>query len=364
MLDLLTYFGPVGDRNQGQKMVTLRQPMNCWIESFSETFVMRNIRYAVLTSGGDAPGMNAALRAVVRTGLYYGVETLGVRCGYKGLLDTNFAPLSARDVGGIIQLGGSILGSGRCDEFETPEGIQEAISVLKAQNVDGLIVIGGSGSQAGAAALAAQGFRVVGIPSTIDNDLCGTDISIGVDTALNVALEAIDRIKVTASSHHRAFLVEVMGRDCGYLALMAGIAGGAEAIIIPEAELDPETLADTLREAYQRGKAHAIAVIAEGAVFNAFKLESYFKNHQERLGFELRVITLGHIQRGGCPTAFDRLIGTRFGAAAVECLHRETHGVLVGMQKNAITSTPLLIGVGRRRGPDQSLFRLAEMLAI
>ena len=164
------------------------------------------------------------------------------------MLDTNFAPLSARDVGGIIQLGGSILGSGRCDEFETPEGIQEAISVLKAQNVtDGLIVIGGSGSQAGAAALAAQGFRVVGIPSTIDNDLCGTDISIGVDTALNVALEAIDRIKVTASSHHRAFLVEVMGRDCGYLALMAGIAGGAEAIIIPEAELDPETLADTLK---------------------------------------------------------------------------------------------------------------------
>ena len=345
-------------------MVTLRQPMNCWIESFSQTFVMRNIRYAVLTSGGDAPGMNAALRAVVRTGLYYGIETLGVRCGYKGLLDTNFAPLSARDVGGIIQLGGSILGSGRCDEFETPDGIQEAISVLKTHNVDGLIVIGGSGSQAGAAALAAQGFRVVGIPSTIDNDLCGTDISIGVDTALNVALEAIDRIKVTASSHHRAFLVEVMGRDCGYLALMAGIAGGAEAIIIPEAELDPETLADRLREAYQRGKAHAIAVIAEGAVFNAYKLESYFKNHQERLGFELRVITLGHIQRGGCPTAFDRLIGTRFGAAAVECLHRETHGVLVGMQKNAITSTPLLIGVGRRRGPDQSLFRLAEMLAI
>jgi 6-phosphofructokinase 1 len=176
-------------------MVILRQPMNCRIESFSQTLVMRNSRYAVLTSGGDAPGMNAALRAVVRTGLNYGVETLGVRCGYKGLLEANFATLSARDVGGIIQQGGTILGSGRCDEFETPEGIQKAISVLKAHGIDGLIVIGGSGSQAGAAALDAQGFRVVGIPSTVDNDLCGTDISIGVDTALNVALEAIDQLR-------------------------------------------------------------------------------------------------------------------------------------------------------------------------
>jgi 6-phosphofructokinase 1 len=325
---------------------------------------MRNRRYAVLTGGGDAPGMNAAIRAVVRTGLNYEIETLGIRLGYKGLLEANFTPLSARDVGGIIQQGGTILGTARCAEIKTPEGVQQAISVLKENSIDGLVVIGGSGSQAGAAALAAQGIRVVGVASTINNDLCGSDISIGVDTALNVALEAIDRIKITASSHHRAFLVEVMGRDCGYLALMAGIAGGAEAIIVPEAELDPELLADKFRETYKRGKAHAIAVIAEGAVFNAHKLAGFFKTHEERLGFDLRVITLGHIQRGGSPSAFDRLLGTRFGAAAVECLHHESHGVLIGLQKGDITSTPLLIVVSRRKGPDLSLFRLAEMLAV
>jgi len=325
---------------------------------------MSNKRYAVLTSGGDAPGMNAAIRAVVRTGLHYGTETLGVRFGYKGLLEANLMPLSARDVGGIIQQGGTILGSARCVEFKTPEGIQQAISVLKKNNIDGLVIIGGNGSQTGAAALAAQGVHVVGVASTIDNDLCGTEISIGVDTALNVALEAIDRIKVTASSHHRAFLVEVMGRDCGYLALMAGIAGGAEAIIIPEAELDPEILADKFRETYKRGKVHAIAVVAEGAMFNAHKLAAYFKTHEARLGFDLRVITLGHIQRGGSPGAFDRLLGTRFGAAAVEYLRRESHGVLIGLQKDNITCTPLPLIVGRKKVPDLSLFPLAEMLAV
>jgi 6-phosphofructokinase 1 len=234
--------------------------------------------------------MNAAIRAVVRTGLHYGIETLGIRLGYKGLLEANFMPLSARDVGGIIQQGGTILGTARCEEIKTPDGIQQAVSVLKNNSIDGLVVVGGSGSQAGAAALAAQGMRVVGVASTINNDLCGSDIgsdiSIGVDTALNVALEAIDRIKVTASSHKRAFLVEVMGRDCGYLALMAGIAVGAEAIIIPEAELDPEVLANKFRETYKRGKAHAIAVIAEGALFDTHKLAGYFKTHEERLGFE------------------------------------------------------------------------------
>jgi len=203
---------------------------------------------------------------------------------------------------------------------------------------------------------------VVGVASTIDNDLCGTDISIGVDTALNVALEAIDRIKITASSHHRAFLIEVMGRKCGYLALAAGIAGGAEAIVMPEIELEPEVVVDLFREAYNRGKAHAIGVVAEGARFNAHTLADYFNARRERLGFDLRVITLGHIQRGGAPGAFDRLLATRLGVTAIECLHRDPAGVLVGLQKGQVVCTPYAMIAGKTKGIDQSLVRMAELL--
>jgi 6-phosphofructokinase 1 len=188
-------------------------------------------RVAVLTSGGDAPGMNAAIRAVVRTGLEQGWEVLGVRRGYAGLIDGEMESMSARDVGGIIQLGGTVLGSARCEEFKTMEGRRQALRLLEERDVEALVVIGGNGSQAGAHALSEMGFPIAGVASTIDNDLYGSEITIGVDTALNVALEAIDRLKVTASSHHRAFLVEVMGRECGYLALITGITGGAEVII-------------------------------------------------------------------------------------------------------------------------------------
>jgi 6-phosphofructokinase 1 len=320
-------------------------------------------RFAVLTSGGDAPGMNAAIRAVVRTGLHLGYEIVGINEGFRGLLAADFRVLSARDVGGIIQQGGTILGSARCPEFESKEGVQTAKKILEEARIEGLIVIGGNGSQAGAAALAATGFPVVGVASTIDNDLCGTDISIGVDTALNVAREAIDRIKITASSHHRAFLVEVMGRKCGYLALAAGIAGGAEAIVMPEVELEPEVVVDLFREAYNRGKAHAIGVVAEGARFNAHTLADYCKAHQARLGFDLRVITLGHVQRGGAPGGFDRLLATRFGASAVECLHREVQGVLVGWQKGRVVCTPYAMLANKTKGIDHSLLRMIEMLA-
>jgi 6-phosphofructokinase 1 len=316
----------------------------------------------VLTSGGDAPGMNAAIRAVVRTGLHHGCEVLGVKAGFKGLLAADFQPLTARDVGGIIQRGGTILGSARCPEFKAEAGVQKALDVLRTHRIQGLVVIGGNGSQAGAAALANAGFPVVGVASTIDNDLCGTDVSIGVDTALNIALEAIDRIKVTASSHRLAFLVEVMGRHCGYLALAAGIAGGAEAIVMPENEMEPETLSRLFRTAYDRGKAHAIGVIAEGAVLNAHNLSAYFKAHQERLGFDLRVITLGHVQRGGAPGAFDRLLATRFGVAALECLHQEVKGVLVGWQKGQVVCTPYAIVAEETKGIDYSLWRLVELL--
>ena len=320
-------------------------------------------RFAVLTSGGDAPGMNAAIRAVVRIGIHLGHEIMGINEGFRGLLDANFHVLSARDVGGIIQQGGTILGSARCPEFKSNQGVQKAKNNLEQAGIEGLVVIGGNGSQAGAAALAATGFPVVGIASTIDNDLCGTDISIGVDTALNVALEAIDRIKITASSHHRAFLVEVMGRKCGYLALAAGIAGGAEAIVMPESELEPEVVVDLFREAYNRGKAHAIGVVAEGARFSAHTLADYFKAHKERLGFDIRVITLGHVQRGGAPGAFDRLLATRFGVAAIECLHREAPGVLVGLQKGQVVCTPFAMITGKTKGIDQSLIRMVELLA-
>src|SRR5664279_5638287 len=252
---------------------------------------------AVLTSGGDAPGMNAAIRAVVRAGIAQGWSVFGVRHGFAGLLGGELSPLGPRDVGGIIQQGGTILGSARCDAFKTAVGREQALGVLRARGIDCLVVIGGSGSQMGANTLAKAGFPVVGVASTIDNDLVGSSITIGVDTALNIALESIDRLKVTASSHRRAFLVEVMGRRCGYLALMAGIAGGAEGVVIPEFETTPEQVAQIIRASYERGKTHAIIVVAEGATYAADKLTHYFSEHKQELGFELRATTLGHVQR-------------------------------------------------------------------
>ncbi|MCI0535702.1 MAG: 6-phosphofructokinase [Verrucomicrobiales bacterium] len=319
-------------------------------------------RIAVLTSGGDAPGMNAAIRAVVRTGLHQGWEVFGVRRGYAGLIAGNFISLDARDVGGIIQQGGTILGSARSPEFQTEEGRMKALRELRQRDIGGLVVIGGDGSQAGAHALSQMRLAVVGIASTIDNDLYGSEITVGVDTALNIALEAIDRLKVTAASLQRAFLVEVMGRDCGYLALMAGIAGGAEAVVIPEMETDPEVVAHELRAAYDRGQAHAIVVVAEGARYNAEGLVRYFREHHERLGFDLRATTLGHVQRGGSPGAFDRLLATRLGAAATEHLARGEHGLLVGLLKGEIAATPLAEVVVGKKPLDARLLHLAEVL--
>ena len=320
-------------------------------------------RIAVLTSGGDAPGMNAAIRAVARTGIDQGWEVFGVEHGYSGLVAGEFRRLGPRDVGGILQLGGTVLGSARCPEFETVEGRRKAIRELNQEGIDALVVIGGNGSQAGANALYEMGFPVVGVASTIDNDLYGSDIAIGVDTALNIALEAIDRLKVTAASHERAFLIEVMGRNCGYLALMAGIAGGAEAICIPEIDTPPEAVADTIERAYERGKSHAIVVVAEGAKYDAPELEQYFKKHDEELGFGLRVTTLGHVQRGGTPGAYDRLLGTRLAAAAVDQIAAGNFGVLVGQLKSEITTTPYSEVVGHKKELDAELFELARVLA-
>ncbi len=320
-------------------------------------------RVAVLTSGGDAPGMNAAVRAVVRTGIHYGYEMYGVQRGFAGLVAGDIAPLSARDVDDIMQFAGTVLGSARCPDFATDSGRREGLRQLQALEIESVVIIGGNGSQQGAYALSKLGLHVVGVASTIDNDLLGSDVTIGVDTALNIALEAIDRLRTTASSHHRGLLVEVMGRNCGYLALMAGLAGGAEAIVIPERELDPETIAELLRNAYQRGKKHALIVVAEGSRNNADRLTHYFQKNELHLGFELRATILGHVQRGGVPTAFDRLLATRLGVAAIELLVQGNHGVLSGWVDGQCHSTPLAEVAGKIKQPDLSLLDMAGILS-
>lgn len=320
-------------------------------------------RIAVLTSGGDAPGMNAAIRAVTRSAVNLGWEVFGVRSGYRGLVADDMRPLGRRDVGGVLQRGGTFLGSSRLSEFKEKPVRAKAIANMSARRIEALVVIGGNGSQTGASALCGDGFPVVGVASTIDNDLVGSDETLGVDTALNVALEAIDRISVTASSHRRAFMVETMGRNCGYLALMAGIAGGAEVTVVPEFETPPEVVERELRDAYERGKSHAIAVVAEGAKYNAEKLAEYFKNTERKTGFGLRATKLGYVQRGGAPSAWDRLLGTRLGAGAVELLSKGESGKLAGLVKGAVTCTPYEDIVGKQKSLDPKLFELARVLA-
>ena len=307
--------------------------------------------------------MNAAVRAAVRTGLSHGWDMFGVRRGYAGLIAGDMIPLGYRDVGGIIQQGGTFLGSSRCPEMKTNDGRRKAIDSMSRRSIDALIIVGGNGSQTGAHALSEMGASVIGIGSTIDNDLIGADMTIGVDTALNIALEAIDRLKVTASSHHRAFLVEVMGRECGYLALIAGITGGAEAVVLPGQPLDPDELATRLYDCYERGKRHALVVVAEGADWNAARLASHFREHHTRLGFDLRLTILGHVQRGGSPDSFDRLLASRLGAAAIEQLAAGSDGVVLGLLGGRIAATPLSDVAGKVKPLDPRLIELAEVLA-
>jgi 6-phosphofructokinase 1 len=282
--------------------------------------------------------MNAAIRAVTRGALDQGMTVHGVRQGWQGLVDGQFRLLNARDVGGIIQVGGTFLGSARSAEFREESGRSKALRNLAQRGIDGVVVIGGNGSQTGSYMLSQLGVHVVGVASTIDNDLVGTDISIGCDTAINVTLEAIDHLRTTGSSHNRAFLVETMGRHCGYLAMMAGLA-------------------------YERGKTHAIVVIAEGVKENATKILAYFEADKRRTGFELRATTLGHVVRGAPPSAFDRLLATRLGVNAVKALSDGETGVLVGWQRNEVTRTPLVDIVGRTKPMDTELLELARILA-
>jgi 6-phosphofructokinase 1 len=307
--------------------------------------------------------MNAAIRAVVRCGVLQGLQMFGVRRGYAGLIAGELVHLGPREVGGIVHQAGTMLESSRCDEFKTEAGQRAALQQLHDHDISNLIVIGGNGSQAGSLALAARGMRVVGIASTIDNDLFGTDVSIGTSTALDTALDAIDCLRVTAASHERAFIVEVMGRHCGYLAVSAAIAGGAEAVLIPEMETEPEDLVRQLHASRERGKKHAIVVVAEGARYDADALVRYFDLHAAKIGIKLRMTRLGHVQRGGTPGAFDRILASRLGAAAIDLIGRGQSGCLVGIQRGEIAHTPLSEVAGHNRPLDPSLLELARALA-
>ena len=321
--------------------------------------VPKNI--AVLTAGGDAPGMNAAVRAVVRTALALGMRAHGIRRAYEGLVQGDICELGARDVGGIIQRGGTFLRTARFKDFAKAEVQQEALRQLKRREIDAVVAIGGDGTMRGALALHRLGFPVMGIPASIDNDVYGTDISIGVDTALNTIIEAIDKLRDTASSHQRAFLVETMGRNCGHLALMSGIISGAEMTLIPEQDVSPEEVAAAVREAYARGKTHAIVVVSEGAKYPAIVLKD--KLNAMKLGVDLRVTVLGHVQRGGSPSAWDRLIAARFGVNAVERLSKGESGVMVALKASEVLPVPLEESGTRQRAPDLEYYRMARMLA-
>jgi len=319
-------------------------------------------RIGVLCSGGDGPGYNPAVRAVVRSAIHEGLEVIGIRRGYAGLIDCEAEPLTARSVGGIIGRGGTFLGTSRCPEFTTKKGQREALRNLNRLGIEALVVIGGDGSFRGAHVLHQEGFAVIGVPGSIDNDIWGTDMSIGVDTALNTVLSAIDKIKDTASSHQRAFLIEVMGRECGYLALMGGLAGGAEMVLLPEVETSLEEVAEGLKAAYIRGKAHCIVVVAEGYCPGTQAVADYLRDRREELGFGVRVTVLGHVQRGGAPSAFDRLLATRLGAAAVEELVKGTRGAVVGLVGNEIRVTSLEEVTSRSKGIDLRLLELARVM--
>jgi 6-phosphofructokinase 1 len=319
-------------------------------------------KIAVLTSGGDAPGMNACIRAVVRCGASHKLEVMGVWRGYAGLLEGEFLKLDARSVANILQRGGTILETSRCERMKTAEGVREAVEILHREAIEGLITIGGEGTFRGAAALAeVGGIKVIGIPGTIDNDVYGTDYCIGFDTAINTALDAIDKIRDTASSIQHPFFIEVMGRDRGFIALDVGIAGGAEDILIPEAETKIEELSLDISRSFKRGKKCSIIVVAEGD--QAGGVFPIAQQVWERLKIDYRVCVLGHLQRGGSPTARDRILASKLGAAAVDALANGEAGYMVGEMKGEIVLTPLRETWEKRKTLDISLLRLAKMLA-
>ena len=319
-------------------------------------------RIGVLTSGGDAPGMNACIRAIVRYGVSHKLEVIGIRRGYLGILEEDFIKLGSRSVANIIYRGGTILETARCEEMKTEEGIGRANGILQREGIEGLITIGGDGTFRGATILAETGnAKVIGIPCTIDNDVYGTDYTIGFDTAINTALDAIDKIRDTAGSLQRLFFIEVMGRSRGFIALEVGIAGGAEDILITEVETKIEQLSLDIRRSFKRGKKSSIVIVAEGdEAGGAFSIAQQV---WERLRLEYRICVLGHVQRGGSPTARDRVLASKLGAAAVDALVNGMSGHMVGELKGEIAFTPLRETWEKTKELDSNLLRLIKVLA-
>ncbi|KFZ39596.1 6-phosphofructokinase [Thermoactinomyces vulgaris] len=317
-------------------------------------------RIAVLTSGGDAPGMNAAIRAVVRSGHYHGLEVYGVIRGYSGLINGDIRPLSLRSVGDIIHRGGTILYSARCKEFQTEEGRKKAVEQLRKHEIDGLVVIGGDGSFRGAQKLTALGFPAVGVPGTIDNDIPGTDFTIGFDTAVNTVIDCIDKIRDTATSHERTYVIEVMGRNAGDIALWSGLADGAESILIPESPYDLDDVVNRLKQAAESGKKHSIIIVAEGVGSGV----EFAEKIKEKLSVETRVTVLGHVQRGGSPTAFDRVLASRMGAKAVDLLRGGEKDKMVAIQNNKLVGIDFDEAFSMKHQPDMELYDLAKILSI
>lgn len=317
-------------------------------------------RIGVLTSGGDAPGMNAAIRAVVRQSIFMGFEVLGIRRGFQGIFDQMTEDLDISSVADIIKLGGTVLHTGRSQAMLNLGGPETGAKHLADLGVDGLVVIGGDGSLKGADLIAAAGLPAVGIPATIDNDVYGVDASIGFDTAINIVVEAMDRLRDTASAHERIFVLEVMGRASGAIAVAAGLAGGAEAVLIPEVPVDYDLIADRLVKSRARGKRHSLVVAAEGAGGARPAVDAI----AERTGFEVRMTILGHLQRGGPPTAVDRILGGQLGCLAVQTLQRGESGVMVGLFHGSPITIPLKEAAHRSQNPDLTLLDLAEILAI
>lgn len=320
---------------------------------------------AVLTSGGDSPGMNAAIRAVARACAYHQLECTGIFRGFEGLIEKDFKPLTARSVKNIVNRGGTFLKSTRSNRFRTKEGRKIAANHLRDENIDALIVIGGNGTLKGAEVFSEENaIPVVGIPATIDNDISGTDFSIGYDTALNTIVEAIDKIRDTANSHNRLFLVEVMGRDAGDLALNAGIGAGAEEILIPEKDLGVERLLSSLKRSRASGKTSSIVVVSEAETTgkNIFELRDYLEEHL--VDYEVRVTVLGHIQRGGAPSCYDRVLASRLGILAVETLLQKKSNVLVGITNRQLTTTPFIDTYAEIKIPDVDLLRVADITSV
>jgi 6-phosphofructokinase 1 len=319
-------------------------------------------KIGVLTSGGDAPGMNACVRAIVRYGISRGLEVTGIRGGYRGILSKDMVKLGNRSVANIIQRGGTILETARCDEMKTEEGIRRAHATLSGEGIEGLITIGGDGTFRGAVALAESGdVKIIGVPGTIDNDVYGSDYAIGFDTAINTALGAIDKIRDTAGSMQRPFFVEVMGKTSGFIALEVGIAGGAEEILIPESPTSIEQLSLDIGHSLKKGKKSLIVIVAEGD--DAGGALSIAQQVWARLRLEYRICVLGHVQRGGCPTARDRVLASKLGAAAVDALLEGKAGYMVGEFKGDITLTPLRDTWEKRRHLDSNSLRLVKALA-